>query len=568
MAFILVRDADNYVLEVNTTAVGAGPGQTEYNEVFTFIPTVSDATWLRLGAANYIVVNPNAGPLEAGNETVRIEGETTEGETLSGTRPLALGGQDPFGNAVYQTYDAAGRLRMLLESTLNLQDEGVPVVGGPHTSVNYVGPGVDVTNAGLGVATVTITGGGGGSSDPGALVTARDTGTDLIASGASFISDWPTLVNETDPLVLERDDTNTDIIRALVAGQLHVKIQFRAKTIVAGSREADLETEILLNGSPLGYAEGGVVLFNDSSVVPEDQAQYGQQYAVIQVAIGDEIQVRWNHSTISGPTDAIQLQTRTIQAFFPQGFAGATGPQGIQGIPGTNTIIGQDEGSPVAGGPFTTVNLIGAGVVASNGGAGVLDVTVTAGGGATDNAAALTDNAIVRGDTGANDVQTSIVSISDTGEVTGVSRVVADIPTVFKSVSTGAAQALGATFLTINMDAATLDQPATAFTQANGEITVDEAGIYLVHYWAGWSQTGNNRVEVEVQLEVNNTLVPGTLFGGYSRNNVAGDGVVSLTIPMVVVASDTFRIRIRRSGGTAAVGTRPNGSGIAFTRIS
>lgn len=68
MAFILVRDADNVVLQVNAVAVGAGAGQTEYNETFTFIPNADDVTWVRNGAADYSISDDSTGPLQDGDE--------------------------------------------------------------------------------------------------------------------------------------------------------------------------------------------------------------------------------------------------------------------------------------------------------------------------------------------------------------------------------------------------------------------------------------------------------------------------------------------------------------------
>lgn len=44
---------------------------------------------------------------------------------------------------------------------VSLEDEGTPVTGTPHTTLNFTGAGVTVTDAGSGEATVTIPGGGG-----------------------------------------------------------------------------------------------------------------------------------------------------------------------------------------------------------------------------------------------------------------------------------------------------------------------------------------------------------------------------------------------------------------------
>ena len=43
----------------------------------------------------------------------------------------------------------------------NIEDEGVLVPGGPHTTLNFIGSGVTATDAGGGVANVTVTSGGG-----------------------------------------------------------------------------------------------------------------------------------------------------------------------------------------------------------------------------------------------------------------------------------------------------------------------------------------------------------------------------------------------------------------------
>lgn len=50
-------------------------------------------------------------------------------------------------------------------SGLTIEDEGATVTGGPHTALNFVGAGVSVANAGGGEATVTISGGGGGNAE-------------------------------------------------------------------------------------------------------------------------------------------------------------------------------------------------------------------------------------------------------------------------------------------------------------------------------------------------------------------------------------------------------------------
>ena len=47
-----------------------------------------------------------------------------------------------------------------------IQDEGTPLAGAPHDTINFVGAGVSAADAGGGKATVTIPGGGGGGIQP------------------------------------------------------------------------------------------------------------------------------------------------------------------------------------------------------------------------------------------------------------------------------------------------------------------------------------------------------------------------------------------------------------------
>lgn len=49
---------------------------------------------------------------------------------------------------------------------IDIQDEGVPIAGNPHTTLNFVGGGVAATDGGGGVATITVPGGGVPIGDP------------------------------------------------------------------------------------------------------------------------------------------------------------------------------------------------------------------------------------------------------------------------------------------------------------------------------------------------------------------------------------------------------------------
>lgn len=86
------------------------------------------------------------GVLTAGgvvSPTLQITTSPTAGYVLT---------SDASGNATWQA------------GSINAQDEGTPTPNTPHTTLNFTGAGVTVTDAGGGVATIAIPGGSGGST--------------------------------------------------------------------------------------------------------------------------------------------------------------------------------------------------------------------------------------------------------------------------------------------------------------------------------------------------------------------------------------------------------------------
>lgn len=84
-----------------------------------------------------------------------------EGSTVTGGPHSTL---DFVGGGVSVVDAGSGKATITIPAgnTLVIKDEGSTVTGGPHGTLNFVGSSVTVTDAGGGEATVTITGGGGG----------------------------------------------------------------------------------------------------------------------------------------------------------------------------------------------------------------------------------------------------------------------------------------------------------------------------------------------------------------------------------------------------------------------
>ena len=97
--------------------------------------------------------------------------------------------------------------------------------------------------------------------------------------------------------------------------------------------------------------------------------------------------------------------------------------------------------------------------------------------------------------------------------------------------------------LALNSTIATSD--SSDFTVAtDGQITVINAGTYFIEYSATGDQTsGNDRIIVSAQLEVNGTVVTGSESDVYSRNTAKGDFSAVGSSLVVLSANDVVRVR-------------------------
>lgn len=127
----------------------------------------------------------------------RISGTSTvvtlaDGSALTISRVEGVGPQGPAGS-----------------NTITIQDEGSNVANTPHSTLNFVGSNVTVTDAGSGVATITIS--GGGSSDEFEDIYGNDADNTLTTNNGIFTIDTGTddfIVNSNDWIV----DGNGNIV--------------------------------------------------------------------------------------------------------------------------------------------------------------------------------------------------------------------------------------------------------------------------------------------------------------------------------------------------------------------
>lgn len=103
----------------------------------------------------------------------------------------------------------------------------------------------------------------------------------------------------------------------------------------------------------------------------------------------------------------------------------------------------------------------------------------------------------------------------------------------------------------------------------NGEITVNESGLYLISIDVTIDEfSGNNRTEYETLLELNSSFVDGTIRKHYSRNNNQGASSASINITLDLVATDVLRIRSIRSSGSSTGWWIADGSSLTITRLT
>ena len=227
-------------------------------------------------------------------------------------------------------------------------------------------------------------------------------------------------------------------------------------------------------------------------------------FAILALAATDVLRVR--AQVVSGSdqlnTDPDSLRL-SIQTLGKDGATGASGPQGPTGS-GSDIIV-EDEGSNIPNTPHSNLNFVGAGVTATDGGAGVATITIPGG-----------------------------------------------------SAGANIAQYRRAANQTINTSATTITLDATDFEDANytrsgADITINTAGVYKISYNVYFDTTANARRTVDAWIENNTSTIIPSRSAAYTRNNTDDTASAGATFMCQLSGSDVVRLRAQSTGtsGTA-----------------
>ena len=131
-------------------------------------------------------------------------------------------------------------------------------------------------------------------------------------------------------------------------------------------------------------------------------------------------------------------------------------------------------------------------------------------------------------------------------------------------------QNLSTTAVTLDFDTTIATSDAGDFTVgAGGEITVVNAGNYYAEYSATGDQaSGNNRIVITAQIEVNGTVVTGSQADVYSRNTATGDFSAVGSSVLVLSANDVVRVRAFSGSNTFIAIVDNSISGLSMFSLS
>lgn len=250
-----------------------------------------------------------------------------------------------------------------------------------------------------------------------------------------------------------------------------------------------------LNGSEVAGTRAR--MFHDNNM--EEGGNHSM--CILTVAASDLLRMRAQVVSGSSQTDTLANGTRFL--IHTVGADGAPGPQGPPGA--GSTIIVEDEGATVTGGPHSTLDFVGSGVTATDAGGGVCTVTIPAG--------------------SANIAQ----------YVKGNNLTIAVLPT------------------TVSLNVTDFED--SAYTRAGSDITINRIGVYRISYSVYFDTNANARRTCDAWVENNTVEIVPSRSSSYARNNTDDTANSTASFFVELAAGDVVRLRAQSTGtGGTAIG--------------
>ena len=391
----------------------------------------------------------------------------------------------------------------------------------------------------------------------------RTTLFNITSAGVPEYVPLPNQLIENNTSILEKDGVDDTRFNVKETGVYGI-----AKNIIHDASGGNIVTSrIILNGTT-------TVAGTEFSTNPPNNGAAVTPWVPVSLTAGDFLQLEVEVNALTG-------EVREGSGIAIIRLSGSKGAKGDTGSGSSINI--ENNGTPLAGGPFDTLNFLNSN--ASDGGSATADLDI----GNVNAGAAIADNVILRGDGGASGVQGSIWNIADDGFLTeSVNRVgfVADFSNALTTgggngILISAGEQLGdialrvtdsdASFTIIDVEA---DQGSVVIGKTYAQNIIDNGvsfGVDLQNATANFqdfnTQTGNYRI--------GGTIVPITqyLYTADMFQSPISDFAVN---DFASVGNDTNNagLRVRRFDSTTdegvgvTVAVPPNANAILFKFVS
>ncbi len=219
-----------------------------------------------------------------------------------------------------------------------IQDEGTPLAGSPHTTIDYAGAGVTASNAGSGKALITIP--GNPPSDQPGVQTRRTTDQLFTLAWADVPLDATDF--ENTPATVEHNNTNTDRIDLKEAGAYWIFYRVDADVTPTANSHAFVEARVRANdlGADLPGSLCAADALEDSSLLGDATVSPVLTGGFIYDATASDFLTLQIQRTDSDAGIVVNAAGNRV-VFGAIRMTGATGPAGAPGSGGSTIRVGK-----------------------------------------------------------------------------------------------------------------------------------------------------------------------------------------------------------------------------------